>query len=220
MPPQFDAFTARARRVLSLAEEEARRFDHDFVGPEHLLLGLARERDGIAGHALADLDISLPRLRAAVAATIGFGAATPGTAPRMTPPAHQVIELAMGEARQLEHPFIGTEHLLLGLIRESEGMPGGVLDRLGVSRGRLREQVIQILGETDRQRAPIPELVERVRRGVGRPPLHGARMRSLRVNVPSDLAETLASHAQQRHSSQSEIVRCALERWLRDEATI
>lgn len=212
-----EKFTRRVRAVLALAEEEARRFDQDGIGPEHLLIGLVRERGGVAGRVLASLDVSLSRVRSAVATTIGFGMATGVARRRLTPQAEQVIELAMGEADRLGHPYLGTEHLLLGYLLAGGGALDGLLSRLGVSGEQVRGQVMRTISEANLRAAPSSAIVERLKRGIGRPPLHGTRMGSLRVNVPRDLSEALAVRAQQHQMSQSEIVRLALEQWLSEE---
>mgnify|MGYP001225732260 CR=1 FL=1 len=221
MAEKFEKFTDRARAAFSLAEDEARRFDHDYLGTEHLLLGLIREGEGIAGQVLAHLGVSLPQVRSAVASVVGFGTSAAAGAPHLTPRAKKVIELAMREARHLKHDYIGTEHLLLGLIREEEGVAAHILAGLGVSGERVREQVLRTIGDTVPTRSTLPEFVwQRVKRGVGRPPLHGARMRSLRVNIPHELSGALCTSAQHRQVSQSEVVRLALEKWLREESSV
>jgi len=218
MAEKFERFTDRARAVISLAEEEARRFDHDYIGTEHLLLGLIREREGIAGQVLAHLDVSLPPVRSAVASIVGFGTSAAVCAPHLTPRGKKVIELAMREARHLTHDYIGTEHLLLGIVREGDGVAARILASLGVSEERVREKVLATISAVSPTCAPISNFVwQRVKRGVGRPPLHGTRMRSLRVNIPDDLSGALSVSARHRQISQSEIVRLALEKWLREE---
>ncbi|MCA1666983.1 MAG: hypothetical protein LC793_06205 [Thermomicrobia bacterium] len=215
-----EKLTDRARTVLSLAEEEARRFDHHYIGTEHLLLGLIREEEGIGGRVLAQLGVTLPAARAAVAAAVGFGASAAGI-PHLTPRAKKVIELALHDAHQLRHDYIGTEHLLLGILREGGGVACEVLKSLGVNEERVRKQVLAAISEADPLHSPVSNVLwQRVKRGVGRPPLHGRRMRSLRVNIPDDLSGALSVSARHRQVSQSEIVRLALEKWLRDEASM
>ena len=221
MAEKFEKFTDRARAAIALAEEEARRFDHDYIGTEHILLGLIREGEGIAGQALARLGVSLPQVRSAVASVVGFGTRVPPSALHLTPRAKKVIELALREARRLTHDYIGTEHLLLGIAREGEGVASSLLASLGVSGERVREQILGAISEASPARSSVPEFVwQRVKRGVGRPPLHGARMRSLRVNIPHELSGALAERARHRQVSQSEIVRLALEKWLREESAV
>jgi Clp amino terminal domain, pathogenicity island component len=141
----FERFTDRARRVLVLAQEEARLLDHNFIGTEHLLLGLVRESDGVAAKALALLDIRLEVVRQKVQETIG-PASTPQTgSPPFTPRAKKVLELSLREALQLGHNYIGTEHILLGLIREGEGVAAQVLVGLGADLARVRQQVLFLL---------------------------------------------------------------------------
>lgn len=138
---RFDRFTERARRVITLAEDEARRFNHTYIGTEHLLLGLVREGDGVATKILANLGVELPRVRSAVEFTMGRGTDTPSGEILLTPRAKKVIELALDEGRRLGHRYIGTEHLLAALVREGEGIAAGVLESLGVNLERVREQI-------------------------------------------------------------------------------
>lgn len=141
----FERMTDRSRRVLVFAQEEARLLDHNFMGTEHILLGLIREDEGIAAAALKALDISLEPVRMRVAETIGLvGTASTGSPP-FTPRAKKVLELAFREALQLGHSYIGTEHLLLGLVREGEGVGAQVLRSLGADLHRVRQEVIGLL---------------------------------------------------------------------------
>ena len=148
MADKFDKFTERARRVLTLAQEEAQRFNHNYIGTEHLLLGLVREEDGIAARILNGLGVQLPRVRSAVEFIIGRGETMRMGEIGLTPRAKMVIELAVDEARRLNHHYIGTEHLLLGLAREGQGIAAGVLESMGVSLDRLRAQTIQVLSQS------------------------------------------------------------------------
>ena len=141
----FERFTDRARRVVVLAQEEARTLDHGYIGTEHLLLGLIREGDGVAARALVSLGISLEAVREQVGEIIGRGQQPPPGHIPFTPRAKKVLELALREAQQLGHDYIGTEHLLLGLIREGSGVAAQVLVRLGVDLNRTRQQVVQLL---------------------------------------------------------------------------
>src|SRR6187455_2700011 len=147
MADRFDKFTERARRVLTLAQEEAHRFNHNYIGTEHILLGLVREGDGVAAKVLANLGVELNKVRSAVEFIIGRGDRTVAGDIGLTPRAKKVIELAVDEARRLTHSYIGTEHLLLGLVREGEGIAAGVLESLGVSLEKVRAQVIATLGQ-------------------------------------------------------------------------
>jgi ATP-dependent Clp protease ATP-binding subunit ClpC len=141
----FERFTDRARRVLVLAQEEARLLNHNFIGTEHILLGLIHEGEGVAAKALESLGISLEMVREKVEETIGpAGSATTGSPP-FTPRAKKVLELSLREALQLGHNYIGTEHMLLGLVREGEGVAAQVLVNLGADLSRVRQQVIQLL---------------------------------------------------------------------------
>src|SRR5437867_1489484 len=148
MADKFDKFTERARKVLTLANEEAQRFNHNYIGTEHILLGLVREGDGVAARVLANLGIELPKVRSAVEFIIGRGDRMVMGEIGLTPRAKKVIELAVDEAKRLNHHYIGTEHLLLGLVREGEGIAAGVLESLGVSLDKVRAQVIHVLNQS------------------------------------------------------------------------
>ncbi|TMC58336.1 MAG: ATP-dependent Clp protease ATP-binding subunit [Chloroflexi bacterium] len=144
----FDRFNDRAKRVLALAQDEAIRFNHNYIGTEHLLLGLVREGEGVAARVLDSLGVELSKVRTAVEFIIGRGDST--TSPSeitLSPRTKKVIELAIDEARKLGHSHVGTEHLLLGLVREGEGIASGVLESLGVSLEKVRHQVIATLGQ-------------------------------------------------------------------------
>ena len=145
---RFDKFTERARRVLSLAQEEAQRFQHNYIGTEHLLLGLVREGDGVAAKVLSNMGVELYRVRNAVEFIIGRGDRIVLGEVGLTPRAKKVIELAVDEARRLNHHYIGTEHLLLGLVREGSGIAAGVLESLGVNLEKVRTQTIQVLSQS------------------------------------------------------------------------
>ncbi len=145
---RFDKFTERARKVLSLAQEEAQRFNHNYIGTEHLLLGLVREGDGVAAKVLSNLGVELNKVRSAVEFIIGRGDRIVLGDIGLTPRAKKVIELAVDEARRLNHHYIGTEHLLLGLVREGEGIAAGVLESLGVNLEKVRTQTIQVLNQS------------------------------------------------------------------------
>ncbi|HUA94878.1 MAG TPA: Clp protease N-terminal domain-containing protein, partial [Acidimicrobiales bacterium] len=141
----FERFTDRARRVLVLAQEEARLLNHSFIGTEHILLGLIHEGEGVAAKALESLGISLEAVREKVEETIGMAGSAPSGSPPFTPRAKKVLELSLREALQLGHSYIGTEHMLLGLVREGEGVAAQVLVSLGADLGRVRQQVIQLM---------------------------------------------------------------------------
>ena len=141
----FERFTDRARRVVVLAQEEARMLSHNYIGTEHILLGLIHEGEGVAAKALESLGISLEAVRAQVEDIIGQGQQAPSGHIPFTPRAKKVLELSLREALQLGHNYIGTEHILLGLIREGEGVAAQVLVKLGADLNRVRQQVIQLL---------------------------------------------------------------------------
>src|SRR5215212_337308 len=142
---QFDKFTERARKVLTLAQEEAQRFNHNYIGTEHLLLGLVREGDGVAARVLSNMGVQLPKVRSAVEFIIGRGEGAVVGEIGLTPRAKKVIELAVDEARRLEHHAISTADLLLGLVREGEGIAAGILESLGVNLDNARAQVLQVV---------------------------------------------------------------------------
>jgi Clp amino terminal domain, pathogenicity island component len=141
----FERFTDRARRVIVLAQEEARGLNHNFIGTEHLLLGLIHEGEGVAPMALESLGVPLEAVRARVEEVIGRGERAPGEQIPFTPRAKKVLELSLREALALSHNYIGTEHILLGLVREGEGIAAQVLTELGVHHDELREQVVRLL---------------------------------------------------------------------------
>ena len=141
----FDRFTDRSRRVVVLAQEEARMLNHDTIGTEHLLLGLIHEGEGVAARALESLGISLEAVRQEVEAVIGRGEETPSGRMPFTARAKKVLELSLREAIQLGHNYIGTEHILLGLLREGDGVAAQVLVKLGADLNRVRQQVIRLL---------------------------------------------------------------------------
>src|SRR5207244_695348 len=145
MTDRFDKFTERARKVLQLAQEEAQRFNHNYIGTEHILLGLVREGDGVAARVLNNMGIELHKVRSAVEFIIGRGDRMVMGEIGLTPRAKRVIELAVDEARHLNHHYIGTEHLLLGLLAEEESIAAGVLWSLGVSHQEARKEVIEVL---------------------------------------------------------------------------
>ena len=141
----FERFTDRARRVIVLAQEEARLLNHNYIGTEHLLLGLVHEGEGVAARALESLGISLQAVRAQVEEIIGRGDQAPSGHIPFTPRAKKVLELSLREGLQLGHNYIGTEHMLLGLIREADGVAAQVLQNLGADLPRVRQQVIELL---------------------------------------------------------------------------
>ena len=166
----FERFTDRARRVVVLAQEEARLLNHSYIGTEHILLGLIHEGEGVAAKALESLGISLEAVRSQVEEIIGQGGSSPSGHIPFTPRAKKVLELSLREALQLGHNYIGTEHILLGLIREGEGVAAQVLVKLGADLSRVRQQVIQLLsgyqgpsgstgGGRSEQAPPVPASV-------------------------------------------------------------
>ena len=144
----FDRFNDRSKRVLALAQDEAIRHNHNYIGTEHLLAALVRDTDGIATRALASLGIELTKVRTALDFIVGRGDQT--TAPgeiTLSPRTKKVIELAIDEARKLGHGYVGPEHLLLGLVREGEGIASGILESLGASMDMVRARVLELMKE-------------------------------------------------------------------------
>ena len=199
----FERFTDRARRVVVLAQEEARMLNHNYIGTEHILLGLIHEGEGVAAKALESLGIALEGVRQQVEEIIGQGQQAPSGHIPFTPRAKKVLELSLREALQLGHNYIGTEHILLGLIREGEGVAAQVLVKLGADLARVRQQVIQVLG------------------GYAGGEDVGARMRLVRMTVPDDLREAEEQLAQVRREKESAIQAQDFERaaTLRDQET-
>ncbi len=147
MSSRFEKFSERARRVLTLAQEEAQRFNHNYIGTEHILLGLVRETEGVVARVLINLGIDLNKVRAAVEFIIGRGEKPVQGEIGLTPRAKKVIELAVDEARRMNHSYIGTEHLLVGLLREGEGVASGVLESLGVTLEKVRAETNRVLSQ-------------------------------------------------------------------------
>jgi len=145
---QFDKFTERARRVLMFSQEEAVRLNHDSIRTEHLALGLLREQQGIGARALANMGVQLTSFQAAIEQAVERGEAEVVGEIALAPPAKKVLELAVDESRRLQHDHVGTHHLLLGLVREEEGLAAGALARLGVTLEKARAQVRRLLNES------------------------------------------------------------------------
>jgi ATP-dependent Clp protease ATP-binding subunit ClpC len=184
----FERFTDRARRVLVLAQEEARLLNHNYIGTEHLLLGLIHEGEGVAATALESLGISLEAVRAQVEEIIGQGQSAPTGHIPFTPRAKKVLELSLREAKQLGHNYIGTEHILLGLIREGEGVAAQVLVKLGAGLDRVRQQVIHVLSGSAAAGMEA-----------------GARTRLVRMTVPEELRQAEEQLAQVRREKEAAI---------------
>lgn len=148
MASRFEKFTERARRVLTLAQEEAQHFSHSYIGTEHILLGLVREEEGVAARVLTNRGVVLSKVRSAVEFIIGRGEKSGSGEIGLSPRAKRVIELAIDEARHLGHNYIGTEHLLLGLLREGEGIAASVLDSFGVTLEQVRTEIVHVLSQS------------------------------------------------------------------------
>ncbi|HJX09128.1 MAG TPA: ATP-dependent Clp protease ATP-binding subunit, partial [Candidatus Binatia bacterium] len=165
MSDKLDKFTKRARRVLTYAQEEATRLNHNYIGTEHLLLGLIREEEGLAAKVLRDLGVEQARVRQVVEDIVGRGQASPGTRLNLTPRTKRVIELAVDEARRMGHHYIGTEHLLLGLVREGDGIAVNVLKSLNVNPDKVRSQLAKAVMES------TPTQMTERKRGESKTPL-------------------------------------------------
>jgi ATP-dependent Clp protease ATP-binding subunit ClpC len=148
----FERFTERARKVVVLAQEEARHFNHNYIGTEHLLLGLLREDEGVAARALASLNVTLDEVREQVESIVGYGEEGTGAQAPFTPRSKKVLELALREALQLGHNYIGTEHILLGLVKEKESVASQMLSSMGVEADEVHRRVIRMLGAEPHQR--------------------------------------------------------------------
>jgi ATP-dependent Clp protease ATP-binding subunit ClpA len=188
----FERFTDRARRVVVLAQEEARLLNHNYIGTEHILLGLIHEGEGVAARALESLDISLEAVRAEVTEIIGQGQSPPTGHIPFTPRAKKVLELSLREALELGHDYIGTEHILLGLLREGEGVAAQVLVKLGASLDRVRQVVVQLLSGYTGEVVAEQEEVRTV---------------LVRMTVPAELREAEEQLAQVRQEKQAAIDR-------------
>jgi ATP-dependent Clp protease ATP-binding subunit ClpA len=231
MADRFDKFTERARQVLTLAQEEAQRFNHNYIGTEHLLLGLLRT-DGVGVAVLANLGVELARVRSAVEFIIGRGGRGVLGETGLTPRAKKVIELAVDEARRLNHHYIGTEHLLLGLVREGEGIAAGVLESLGVNLERVRAETTRILSglpspaqSSSEVSASSPELPRQsqhvtFRRGPdieGPPSLHFARMSLEAIRSEKDALISSQHYDQAAIAREHEVQMQALVRRMEDD---
>jgi ATP-dependent Clp protease ATP-binding subunit ClpA len=196
----LERFTDRARRAVALAAEEARMLNHNYLGTEHLLLGLIREGDGVAAQALELLGISLQAVRQEVEAIISRGEHVPSEVIPFTPRSKKVLDLSLRESLQLGHDYIGTEHILLGLIREGDGVAAQVLVKLGANPSRVRQQVIQLIdGQQSREGAPVTEMQ-------ARPDVVEVRLAALEQRVgtgpdTSDLDEQVAQVRREKESA-------------------
>jgi ATP-dependent Clp protease ATP-binding subunit ClpA len=190
----FERFTDRARRVVVLAQEEARLLNHNYIGTEHLLLGLIHEQQGVAAKALESLGLSLEAVRAQVEEIIGQGQRAPTGHIPFTPRAKKVLELSLRESKQLGHNYIGTEHILLGLVREGEGVAAQVLVKLGADLSRVRQQVVQLLSGS----AGDPEVA--------------AGMRPVPMTAPDELREAGERLAEVRRQKEAAIAAQDFER--------
>ena len=159
MPGKFDKFTERARQVMTYAQEEARGLNHNYLGTEHILLGLMRVEEGVAAKILAGFGAGPERVRAAIEAVIGRGTEPPTGELTLTPRAKKTLDLSVDEAKRLNHDYIGTEHLLLGLLREGEGVAAQILATFGATPETARAQILQHLAISTPQESRIRQLV-------------------------------------------------------------
>jgi ATP-dependent Clp protease ATP-binding subunit ClpA len=187
----FERFTDRARRVVVLAQEEARLLNHNYIGTEHILLGLIHEGEGVAATSLESLGISLEAVRGQVEEIIGQGQSAPTGHIPFTPRAKKVLELSLREAKQLGHNYIGTEHILLGLVREGEGVAAQVLVELGADLSWVRQQVIQVLSGYAGGTVAAEQA--------------GARRRLVRMTLPEDLRQAEVKLAHVRRAKEAAI---------------
>jgi ATP-dependent Clp protease ATP-binding subunit ClpA len=195
----FERFTDRARRVVVLGQEEARMLHHDYIGTEHLLLGLIHDGETVACRALESLEISLPAVRARVEEIIGRGQSTPSGHIPFTPRAKKVLELSLREAMQLGHNYIGTEHILLGLIREGDGVGAEVLQSLGADPNKVRPAVVSLMrgAEPEKATSEEPWRLEPDPEPWGKPwrgdPIELVRKAAERTRRARELAEQVAA---------------------------
>ena len=184
----YERFTDRARKVMQLANQEAQRFNHEYIGTEHVLLGLIKEGSGVAANVLKNLDVDLRKIRLEVEKLVQSGPdmVTMGKLPQ-TPRAKKVIEYSMEEARHLNHNYVGTEHILLGLLREQEGVAAQVLMNLGLKLEEVREEVLNLLGHglEGEERRPRRSRRQRRRRGGGEGEERGERGKSSKSKTPA-----------------------------------
>jgi hypothetical protein len=183
----FERFTGGAQRVVTLAQEEARALGHDHVGTEHLMIGLVREEEGLAAHVLRDFGIDADRMRDAVIRILGRGEGAPRGQIPLTPRSKKVLELGLREAAAMGHNYVGTEHLLLGLVREREGVGARILADAGADEGTVSAQVVALL------QGPVRVVPSAIREGV-RP----LALRSREVDWPAALLGAAASFAEGR----------------------
>jgi Clp amino terminal domain, pathogenicity island component len=183
----FERFTEKSRKTVVLAQEEARHFNHSYIGTEHLLLGLLRLDEGVAVQTLTSLGVTLRGAREQVESIVGYGEEETGAQAPFTPRAKKTLELALRESMQLGHNYIGTEHILLGLAREKEGVAASILSKLEVDADRVHREVVGRLG---RETSPVPgetPLVEVGPREYGRDPLlFRGQVESLRITARLD----------------------------------
>src|SRR5216684_2452757 len=216
----YERFTDRARKVMQLANQEAQRFNHEYIGTEHILLGLVKEGSGVAANVLKNLDIDLRKIRLEVEKIVQSGPdmVTMGKLPQ-TPRAKKVIDYTIEEARNLNHNYVGTEHLLLGLIREEEGEASQVLLNLGLKLQDVREEVLNLLGQTTNASDHSKRVFERERHA-----LECEHALGILLNLPAEVLKQVAEMAQQvaqlTREKEEAVAECDYEKaaGLRDQA--
>src|SRR6478736_1106169 len=206
----FERFTDRARKVMALANQEAQRFNHEYIGTEHILLGLVKEGSGVGANVLKNLDVDLRKVRLEVEKLVKSGPdmVTMGKLPQ-TPRAKKVIEYAIEEARNLNHNYVGTEHLLLGLLREHDGVAAQVLMNLGLKLEEVREEVLNLLGAGVENEEPASQGEKQAGVAVAETPRARARRRpsiasaATSPNWPAKASSTRSSVVRTRSSASS-----------------
>lgn len=212
-------FGEGTQQAFALAQEEAKRLNHNYIGTEHLLLGLVRDADSLAGRVLISLGVELSKVRSAVAFIIGRGAGLVTGERVLTPRAKKVIELAMDEARRLKTQPMGTEHLLLGLVREGEGIAAGVLESMGVELERVRTQVMVAIARPGEPLPPFPPIPRRQGVAINQPRGAGGPVRANEVvyglALPPETFTRLVAVAQRLNRPVDDLMREAIARvWL------
>ena len=215
MAKVFEQFSPQSHRTIARAQEEAQRLNHNYIGTEHLLLALCDPEAGIAAEALTASGVELTEARVAVERMIGRGTQPTSEASGVTPQVKKVFALGLQEAKRLGSQSYRPEHLLLGLLVEGEGIDAQVLKLFGVREPVVRRFIVERLPSQPAADG-LAGIAQSVKQRLGRPPIHGERMQSLKVNLPRAIARELACAATNRETSQSEIVRLALETWLRE----
>jgi len=217
MTDKFETFTDQARKSFALMQEEARGFNHNYIGTEHMLLGLMRQHESVAAQVLDGLGVQLPKVRNAVEAIIGKGDGLVVGDPGLTPRAKKVITLATEEARQLQSKSVSTEHLLLGLVREGEGIAAGILASSGVSLATVRASVLTMLGKPDTWPLSSPVAPNRSSGQAGTPTDITAGQFVYGLTLPPDMVAKLMVRSRESKRSLDDLIHEAIAKtWLQD----